>query len=1366
MGLTSATRVNEILRGRGWPADDDQARALLDALGAVGSEVDQGMRLFGAAQRNRPAQVRSSTDSVWWRHSGYIDQLRDMAPHDLLDRRAECDELAEWCRGDERYVWWQAPPSAGKSALMAWFVLHPPPGMWVVSFFVTSRLSGQDDSSAYTTELIEQLAAITGEEIPAAPLDRARDRAALLRRATEMAVAAGRRLVLVLDGLDEDCGTRLGSRMPSIASCLPKRPPDGLRVIVAGRSDPPIPADVDDEHPLRRCRVRHLEPSPYARRVAELAQCELDDVLGGEPERHGGLGRDVIGLVAASGGGLDRQDLEELTGRATYEVDGLLRSVFGRTVAGRADPSSNRSILLFTHETLRAEALSRLGPVALDRYQQKIHAWADSYRLRGWPAETPHYLLRRYFRMLRAAGDLPRMTALATDFVRHDRMLDITYGDHEALTEIKMVQDVIVGQPRPDLAVLGRVAVHHASLAGRNAHVPTGLPSVWVKLGSLQRAASLARSITDPDRQAWALSQIAETLVEAGDTADAESTAAEIALPQVRAWTLCRIATMTPNRAAELVQQARSTIKTDMSAPAPAWLQSGMVKALISARDLPSARFTADSINDEGVRRAAITRIAVAAFSASDVHGCEAHLDAIESGWKRTWARATVAASAAATGDADLADALIAGIEDERSREWATARVAIALVGANQEQGAVSLAQTITDPITAAWAYAGIARAIGGQRAADLADRACSLVLDAHIHPGRVGVVIEIADQLAAVDVDRASAVATSVEKTGYLHMHSDFESENIVRLAEVYAATGQLPRAERMIRTDADPVRTPRWRSSNHRSEFEHRLELQIEAFARIARRAASAGNHDGAVSVASAAPRANVRVLAAVADELAPDSPVLATEIALRAERTARTIENIQHRDGARERLALTLARVDPGIAQTVAEAIPDPAQRQQALANLARNLAFTGSADIAERVARAFPEGPRRVVDLASIASLLADRADPASVSNFIRFVEGLASSVTDLRERSEVLADLARALARDQPDRALEMARAAGRFAGAGRDAVLDVATVIARVDASRAMEIVRELPGKRVGFEARWISVAMVRGGFLNEAELFAKGLADDVVRNSTITELAVLLIELGHLDRAEGLAASLDETPEQVIVALVKKCAAQGDLVTAQAHAERIHGPSYITTALKALIEAAASTGDEKLCRHLIRQTETVLHDHAPASDRVSELAALAHIAAFDQALAVGLVKTAETTANHISMPAAQAFAIRSIARIHLKLGDPASAEKAIDMIAAPDLQAQALAGIAAEAPTNLCRGMLARALALGHWEMSINELEREDSAALLAVAEEAIRMVAAGQALHGSKDIDRWFSIPERDSWRPGPVSYVRLRP
>src|SRR5215831_9714463 len=92
--------------------------------------------------------------------SAYLEQVRQIAPPELVDRDGELTELAAFCTEPERatYVWWRAPAWAGKSALMSWFVLHPPPSVQLVSFFVTARYKGQDDRAAFTDAVMEQLA--------------------------------------------------------------------------------------------------------------------------------------------------------------------------------------------------------------------------------------------------------------------------------------------------------------------------------------------------------------------------------------------------------------------------------------------------------------------------------------------------------------------------------------------------------------------------------------------------------------------------------------------------------------------------------------------------------------------------------------------------------------------------------------------------------------------------------------------------------------------------------------------------------------------------------------------------------------------------------------------------------------------------------------------------------------------------------------------------------------------------------------------------------------------------------------------------------------------------------------------------------
>ena len=74
--------------------------------------------------------------------SRYKHQVARIAPPELRDRDGELADLARFCTDPEqagRYQWWRAPMWSGKTALMSWFVLHPPPGVRIVSFFVTAR---------------------------------------------------------------------------------------------------------------------------------------------------------------------------------------------------------------------------------------------------------------------------------------------------------------------------------------------------------------------------------------------------------------------------------------------------------------------------------------------------------------------------------------------------------------------------------------------------------------------------------------------------------------------------------------------------------------------------------------------------------------------------------------------------------------------------------------------------------------------------------------------------------------------------------------------------------------------------------------------------------------------------------------------------------------------------------------------------------------------------------------------------------------------------------------------------------------------------------------------------------------------------
>ena len=350
----------------------------------------------------------------------------------------------------------------------------------------------------------------------------------MLSDAARVCLERDERLVLVIDGLDEDRGVTTGPRAHSIAALLPASPPVGMRVIVSGRPNPPIPSDVPRHHPLHDgAIVRELPDSPYAAVVKNDMNNELQRLLLGSQAE-----QDLLGLLTAAQGGLSGSDLAELTGQPAWQMERELETVTGRSFRARPSawrPGSRPDVYVVGHEDLQDSAIEFLGSARLSAYQEQLHAWADRYRERGWPDETPEYLLRGYYRMLEATGNLERMIASATDRDRHDRMMTTSGGDNAAIEEITTALSVIGRSSEPDLATMARLAIIRDYLAGRNTMVPAELPAALAALGQVKRAKALARSIINPGRCARSLVELVRALTADGYFRDAEVMARSIA---------------------------------------------------------------------------------------------------------------------------------------------------------------------------------------------------------------------------------------------------------------------------------------------------------------------------------------------------------------------------------------------------------------------------------------------------------------------------------------------------------------------------------------------------------------------------------------------------------------------------------------------------------------------------------------------------------------------------------------------------------------------------------------------------------------------------------------------------------------------
>ncbi|MEV0584580.1 hypothetical protein [Nonomuraea sp. NPDC050310] len=483
---------------RGNPIDED--RFNFDRL--VGRFPDEAAQLGGAAREviGRRAVPKR-----------FAALLQDIAPPRLKDRGQEIGSLTRFSTGAQGYLWWKAPPWAGKTALSSWFVLHPPAGTRIVFFISSTYPARRVDSGDFILAMAEQLAVLTGARLPTGLSFDALDQEfrRLLQEAAAQLGNGNEHLVIVVDGLDEDSAAQPGSGRPSIASLLPARPPANVHVVVTSRDLPALPTDVAPDHPLRTAPSRHLSPWPHAAAIRARAEHEVLDHLSTADTDVAG----VVGFMVAAGGGLSASDLAVLLDRTEADLKILLRRRFARVLAELPMNLASGTVqtYAFAHPELHVVARETLGS-DVTRFAEQIEAWAERTQDQGWPETTSPYLLRPYSRMLAASHRAERMTALATDIRRHDRMLLVTGADRDGIAEIEEARNVYRADPEVGLATLAALALCRTRLRNRNNNLPVALPSVLAHLGRITQAEAAALTMQKPGARAAALADLADVL--------------------------------------------------------------------------------------------------------------------------------------------------------------------------------------------------------------------------------------------------------------------------------------------------------------------------------------------------------------------------------------------------------------------------------------------------------------------------------------------------------------------------------------------------------------------------------------------------------------------------------------------------------------------------------------------------------------------------------------------------------------------------------------------------------------------------------------------------------------------------------------
>ncbi|WUC77749.1 hypothetical protein OHS33_04990 [Streptomyces sp. NBC_00536] len=1218
--------------------------------------------------------------------SAYWREVRHLAATTRFEGRDEelaaMAAFASAAEDDERggrhggYWRWLGPAWAGKTALMAQFVLNPPAGVDVLAFFVTARMAGRADRTAFLSTLEGQLRAYLQDGgIDCTDLGGFLDG---LERAASRAMAAGRRVVLVIDGMDEDTGVPSAVGGNSIAACLPHTPPAGMRVIVAGRRHPPVPADVLTG-PLLGTAIDHeLAASPAAQAVRADAERNLEALIAS-----GGLSMELVGLTAAAGGGLSPADFAELGGVAQRRIELVLGGSTGRAFEHRpaqwvTDAEGRAQALYsFAHQDLLHGARSLLDPADLGAYRSRIHTLADHARRGGWPASTSEYLLYGYPRLLHELGDTARLTALATDRARHECLWQTTGTDSQAFTEIADAFRLHLASTAPcDLGACARLAHHREGLQHTADALPTTVITTWARLGLLRRAitAAMQRSQLAATPGQTLLGSI---LTAAGTTAEASEHVMEAA-------------------------QAFTTPETRSRALAE------IAQALAADSQWKRAIRLASSLADPDQQAQAMTSVTVAMGAAGEFGAAVRTARSIAVPELRAQAVASVARAMVEAGEHKNAVGLARTITDPEQRALALTGIAWVMAEAGDHTGAVALARTIADPEQQGWAFAGIAVAMaeGGQYG-----RAIGLVGDLG-HPG------QRAQALTGIAVAMAEACDHEGDAIGLARTITDPEQQAraFTEIARVIAEDGDHGPAVTLARTIADP-------------------EQQARAVMGITRAMAAARDPDGAIGLARTItdPETQAWAFTGISRAMAEDGDH-GSAVAL-----ARTITDADARASAFEGIALAAARL--GNHQAAVELACDAADLVTDLGLLgitAASMAEAGNAaagkELAERAARLAHDSATahrmRLLAAAIEASVVAGAGSASSfgpdAAALARSIPGLARAVSHHEERAWALADVARALAgAGDYDAAVELAESI-TYGDPRAWACADIATALAaagRHEAAIGIARTIDVPSWQ-GRTIASIVAAMARGGEHDAAVELIRTLPHPAQRQEARAGIAVALAEVGDFQAAvdSARALTLPVLQARTLAGITRFAAAFGERDAALDLARTIPHAELRAEAFAGIAVAVAEAGDHQDAVELAR---TITDE----DDRTDALAGIAVAAA-----RAGHGEGASGPVLALALAPRLGEAAR--AEISVALAEGGLPSQGLDLARAlphPGHRARALAGIARA--TDSPR-LLAEAVSLSFGPKVIRELAILDGEAVRTLVRDVLEVLNGHQAV------------------------------
>ncbi|MFH8419389.1 AAA family ATPase, partial [Streptomyces collinus] len=515
----------------------------------------------------------------------------------LIGRNTELSALDEFAGSETQWLWIKGDPFAGKTALLAWFALHPQDRVDVVACFLR-RTTGENTAEYALDVLTRQLAVVADWQAylpPPFTSDRANDFIDLVEEAREVSAQRRRRLLLLIDGLDEydPTSAKLASWLPD-ATTLPY----GVQLLVSSRSGADV--HIPSSNPL----FNHewiVAASEAAIEIQHAAYKELDYIFDQSSKNPGSFIYPMICCLAAADSGLTAGELSVLVKRRGRdadigEINSVLESYLRRSLVRVPEPGgTGGEVYAFAHETLLTEARVRCSE-DLTVYEDLLDAWACEYVEQEFPINTPRYLLTPYTRELSRRSHEPAMQSERCRRVADQLFLVVAHRarllrlfEHSGNPavpdqEITVAQQTILDtryrsglDPDEVLFRLSVLALRRRPLTAIRPRIAARVAVVWAYIDRFNSALDLVACIEDPSERATTLSEVARALVvahredQAASAAEqAQQAAADIDTPADRARALNEAARVlaTAHRedqaasAAEQAQQAAADIDT------------------------------------------------------------------------------------------------------------------------------------------------------------------------------------------------------------------------------------------------------------------------------------------------------------------------------------------------------------------------------------------------------------------------------------------------------------------------------------------------------------------------------------------------------------------------------------------------------------------------------------------------------------------------------------------------------------------------------------------------------------------------------------------------------------------------------------